>query len=197
MNLPGLTRAQSAAAFEQVVEAVLADIVARCGLPLSKRPAHWQWLCYREFGIACRPAFATPPDWDTAALGAFEGRLCGDPHDPEGNCYIEYLATGTAVVQVRRIMHELAEYLILLRLPALFDNRQGFTVAYTGGDTESDLRHQAASRVERALAEIAFPHTFDRKRYMTVLGCLARGWHRDHPPPPPVEVADTAEWLVL
>jgi hypothetical protein len=127
------------------------EILSRAAKPLSPHANYWRWFCDGAFGVEAIPLAQPPSDWPKS-IGRFQGRLRGDPRDAEATCYIEYLATGPSEAVVSRIVHELAEYLLLVRLPVILERLAPASHLATLATVDPcALRHTAARRIQRSI----------------------------------------------
>jgi hypothetical protein len=85
-------------------------------------------------------------------------------------------------------MHELGEFLAVRHAPGLWDGHgePGFGIAFTGGATPRDIRHQAAASVQEHYTRkfrLSVPDPVEAARIeVDVIRITAMQWHLSHPP---------------
>jgi hypothetical protein len=96
-------------------------------------------------------------------------------------------------LQLRAIIHELAEYLLIVDQPGLWDNvdEPSFAHLYTGDGCPQDIRHAGAVKVEEQMAtrwgiDACSKETADERR-ARFRGILNAVWFKYHPPTPDLE----------
>jgi hypothetical protein len=116
-------------------------IVSRAGGPPPPAVSALRRLCRHEFGVPARAIYG-PVDF----FGQVSGDIGGD------NAEIIFNANQPSQVQIRVIIHELAEYLAARDVPGLWEDRsEGPAFVYTGPEAAEDVRHNVAVAVEEIL----------------------------------------------
>jgi hypothetical protein len=156
---------------------VRAELKTAAGSPPARTVNAWRVISDLVFGIEAIALREDPVDWDTKRLGPFQGRLMSETDDIHDVGCLEFLDLGTTERRIARIVHELAEYLLLLRLSTVGDS----AVSGLGTATvASHLRHDAASRIETALLAELFPAPKVLIARSVVWKQEAIAWHARH-----------------
>ncbi len=100
----------------------------------------WAGICAVEFAISAVALDHTPSDWNLYKRGNFRARLL----TTESGFEIEYLNQGTDEQKIAYLLHELAESLLLARLP------------HCATPDAQTARHQSARRIEQTLLTECF-----------------------------------------
>ncbi|HEY3332937.1 MAG TPA: hypothetical protein VGK19_23085 [Capsulimonadaceae bacterium] len=99
-------------------------------------------LCKHDFGVPARSIDA-PLDY----FGEVRGDIGGD------DAVIIFNSAQPERIQIRVLLHELAEYIAARDMPGLWDaTDDGAKLTYEGSDAPEDVRHQVALAVEETLA---------------------------------------------
>ena len=100
----------------------------------------WAGICAVEFAIPVTALDHPPFDWNLYKRGNFRARLLLTPQGFE----IEYLNQGADEQKIAYLLHELAESLLLARLP------------HCAVPDAQTARHQSARRIEQVLLAECF-----------------------------------------